>query len=358
MVGRGVIAASTAVFSPESIAQQIQGTVLGNPADINIERIDTLENACPKTLSWAANQKHTERVAKSKAGVVVVPASIAEQLDQSQHPVQSQRCFITVEDPELALVKLLHLFNNPTGAPKIAHAGVHSSATIDPTATVDPTAWVGPRVVIASGAAVGPRTILHPGVVIGKNARVGADCELRSNVVIEHACTIGDRVTIHANATIGADGFGYIFRNARHVKIPQIGTVIIEDDVEIGANSCVDRARTGTTRIGRGTKIDNHVQIAHNCDIGQHVVIAAMTGIGGSTTIGDYTMIAGHVGISDHIRIGKAARVAAKSVVTRHVRPGELVRGYPAVENKQYIREQLALRKLPDLLERIAEAKK
>jgi len=351
MVGGGALTACSVIFTPESIAQRLGGSVVGNPAEIHIERIDTLENACPRTISWATGKLLADRIARSAAGVVIVPAEMVHSDEPDGRP--PERCYIVVADPEMAVVKLLHLFSNPSEVERLAQAGVHPRATVDPSAKVDPTAYVGPCAVICAGAKIGPRTVLHAGVVVNEDATIGADCDLRANVVIEHACTVGDRVIIHANASIGADGFGYLFRNGRHVKIPQIGSVVIEDDVEIGANSCVDRARTGVTRVGRGSKIDNHVQIAHNCDIGSHVLIAALSAIGGSTSIGSYTVIGGMVGVSDHLRIGQGVRIAARSAVTRHVKPGEIVRGYPAVENKQYVREQIALRKLPELLARL-----
>jgi len=331
---------STFAITPEQLADRLGGRLLGTGPEL-IVGVATLEQAQPDHVAWVATSSVLDRLGSSKAGVVVLPSTM---------PAPSGRCIVQVDDPESAIISLLHLFNP---AKKLSPAGVHSAAHVDPSAVIDPTASIAAGVVIAANAVVGQNTRLHPGVVLGENVSIGSDCELRANVVVERGCVIGDRVIIHASTTIGADGFGYIFRDGNHIKIPQIGTVVIEDDVEIGANSCIDRARTGVTRIGRGTKIDNHVQIAHNCDIGEHVVIAGMTGIAGSTEIGDYAMIAGHVGIADHLRIGPGARIAAKSGVSRHVQAGETVRGYPAVENDRYVREQIALRRLPKLLEKL-----
>lgn len=335
---------STFSLTPDQLAEKLGGRLIGTGPD-HVIGVATLEHANPDNVAWVASESVLARLAASKAGVVVLPTSV---------PAPQGRCIIHVDDPEAAIIGLLHLFN-PSHGPSTP--GIHPDAHIDPTSEIHDSAWIGPGAVIEAGVTVGPNSKIHPGVVVGKNTRIGADCDIRPNVVIERACTIGDRVTIHPNATIGADGFGYIFREGKHIKIPQIGAVVIEDDVEIGANSCIDRARTGVTRIGQGTKVDNHVQIAHNCDVGEHVIIAGMTGIAGSTEIGDYAMLAGHVGVADHIRIGPGARVAAKSGVSRNVAPGQTVRGYPAVDNERYVREQLAIRKLPKILEKLDPTK-
>jgi UDP-3-O-[3-hydroxymyristoyl] glucosamine N-acyltransferase len=177
--------------------------------------------------------------------------------------------------------------------------------------------------------------------------RIGRNCELWPNVVVRERVTIGDRVVIHPNTTIGADGFGYLQRNGEHLKIPQIGTVVIEDDVEIGANCAVDRARTGITRIGSGTKLDNLVQIAHNVDIGKSCIIVAQCAIGGSTTLGDHVMLGGQAGVSDHLRVGAGARIAGKSAVFKNLAEGEVVRGIPATDNQRFLRNEAGVRRLP-----------
>jgi UDP-3-O-[3-hydroxymyristoyl] glucosamine N-acyltransferase len=182
---------------------------------------------------------------------------------------------------------------------------------------------------------------------------IGRDCELWPNVVVRERVTMGDRVVIHPNTTIGADGFGYLQRDGRHLKIPQIGTVTIEDDVEIGANCAVDRARTGVTRIGSGTKIDNLVQIAHNVEIGRGCIFVAQCAIGGSTRIGDHVMLGGQTGVSDHLRVGDRARIAAKSAVFKDVKEDESFRGAPATDSARFLRQQAGLRRLPKLVDEL-----
>jgi UDP-3-O-[3-hydroxymyristoyl] glucosamine N-acyltransferase len=230
--------------------------------------------------------------------------------------------------------------------------GVHPSAVIGEGAEVEGTA-IGQNVVVGEGAVIGQRTTLYPGVFVGTGTSLGSDCVLWPNVVVREQVTIGDRVIIHANSTIGADGFSYLQRDDRHVRVPQIGTVVIEDDVEIGANTTIDRSRSGATRIRRGAKIDNLVMVAHNCDIGEGSLLAAHTGIAGSTVLGKYVACGGQAGIIDHINVGDGAQLGAKSAVFNDIPAGTLVRGSPAREMWRFAREQVALKKLPDLLKTI-----
>jgi UDP-3-O-[3-hydroxymyristoyl] glucosamine N-acyltransferase len=213
-------------------------------------------------------------------------------------------------------------------------------------------------VVIGPGSRVGPGTELHAGVFIGGDVTIGRDCVIWPNVVIRERVTIGDRVVIHANATIGADGFGYINRRGRQIKVPQVGTVHIEDDVEIGANTAVDRAKTGVTRIGRGTKIDNLVQIGHNCTIGEDCIIVAQCGVSGSTSLGRGVVLAGQVGLIEHLRLGDGVMVMAQSGVTRDVPSGVVMRGSPAVEARAYARHEAAARRLPEFIKQMRELTK
>lgn len=211
-----------------------------------------------------------------------------------------------------------------------------------------------PRSTSARGPPSNPARNCTPASTSGPR-RIGRDCLLWPNVVVRERVTIGDRVIIHPNVTIGADGFGYLQRADKHVKIPQIGTVVIEDDVEIGANTCIDRARSGITRIGRGTKIDNLVQVGHNVTIGEDCIIVAQCGISGSTSLGHHVVLSGQVGLTDHLRIGSAVQVAAKSGVFRNVPDGKVYRGIPATEYYQYARQQIGVRRLPKLMEQLRE---
>ncbi len=321
------------------LARLVGGELCGDDARV-IRGVATLEDAGPDDLSWVGEARHLTRLAGSAAGVVLVPVGGA---------VSTERTVIRVADPNLALCTALAALAppQPTVPP-----GVDPRSCVADSAVVEG-ACVGPYVFVGPGAVVGAGTQLHPGVYVGAHSRIGRDCVLWPNVVLREYTTLGDRVVLHANVTIGADGFGYLQRNGRHVKIPQIGRVVIEDDVEIGANSCVDRARSGVTRVGRGTKIDNLVQIGHNVRIGEHCIIVAQCGISGSTTLGDHVVLAGQVGLIDHLKIGNRVVVAAKSGVARDIPDGQVWRGIPAVENSEYGRQAVGVRRLPEIMQQL-----
>jgi len=310
------------------------GGALEGDGSKTVRAVATLEQAGPDELSWVGSPGVLPRVARSKAGVLLVPT------DCSLPPGLT---VIRVADPDLALCEALTYLSPP---PDRIPPGVHPTAPVSPDAVVEGAA-IGANVFVGPGAVVGSGTQLYPGVYVGACANIGRDCVLWPNVVVRERITIGNRVIIHPNATIGADGFGYIQRDGRHRKIPQVGTVVIEDDVEIGANSAIDRARSGVTRIGRGTKIDNLVQIAHNCDIGEDCIIVAQCGIGGSTSLEHHVVLGGQVGIIDHLHVGAGVQAAAKSVIFSNIPEGRTVRGIPATENARFLREQASLRKLP-----------
>jgi UDP-3-O-[3-hydroxymyristoyl] glucosamine N-acyltransferase len=217
---------------------------------------------------------------------------------------------------------------------------------------------VGPNAVVGEGCEVGPNSALHAGVVLGRGCKLGADVVLHPRVVLYDDCVLGDRVVVHANTVIGADGFGYRFQGGRHVKVPQLGWVEIEDDVEIGAGATIDRGTFGATRIGAGTKIDNLVMIGHNCQIGRHNVLAAQVGIAGSCTTGDYVMMGGQVGMADHLRVGERAVVGAQSGLVRDVPDGTSVFGTPAFPLVEAHRRTTSIGKLPGLFRRVARIKR
>lgn len=318
------------------LAKRLKGTLHGDPSR-RICDVAPLEQAGPDALSWVAAPSHLSRAVESKAGVLLLPEQCAPLVD---------RTVIRVADPDAAMCEVLELLAPP---PERVPPGVHPSATVAPSADVHGAA-IGSCAFVGASASVGKGTQLHPGVYVGAHAAIGRDCVLWPNAVVRERVIIGDRVVIHPNATIGADGFSFILREGKHRKVPQIGTVTIEDDVEIGSNTSIDRARSGTTRIRRGTKIDNQVQIGHNCDIGEDCIIIALCGIGGSTTLGHHVVMAGQAGISDHQRVGNLVTVAGGAGVTTTIPDGQVVRGIPAIEGRRYLREQAAVRKLPEAL--------
>ncbi len=317
----------------DDLAVRLDGILEGD-GTCQITTAATLDQATPDSLSWIGDNRYLSSVNGSRAGVILVSTDC---------PPLPNHTVIKVADPDVALLHVLEWLAPPR---ETLGPGIDPSARIHAEANVSG-ATIGPNVYVDAGAVIGANTRLHPGVYVGAMTRIGRDCELWPNVVVRERITIGDRVTVHPNTTIGADGFGYLQRNGEHLKIPQIGTVVIEDDVEIGANCAIDRARAGVTRIGRGTKIDNLVQIAHNVDIGPGCIIVAQCGVAGSTTLGEHVMLGGQVGLSDHVRIGARSRVAAKSAVFKDVSAGETVRGIPATDNARFLRNEAGMRRLP-----------
>ncbi|MBP7747945.1 MAG: UDP-3-O-(3-hydroxymyristoyl)glucosamine N-acyltransferase [Phycisphaerae bacterium] len=327
---------STPTITAAELARRLNGTLHGDGSQV-IRRVATLENAGPDALSWIGAPSVLPRLAGSQAGAVLISTAC---------PVPSGRTVIVVSDPDIALCAALAVLAPPT--PTVP-AGVDPAARVADSAVVAG-ACIGPHVWVGPDAVVGPGTQLHPGVYIGTGAQLGRECVLWPNVVVREYCRLGDRVIIHANSTIGTDGFGYHQRGGRHVKIPQIGIVVIEDDVEVGSNTCIDRARSGETRIGRGTKIDNLVQVGHNVQIGEDTVMAGQCGLSGSVTIGKQVMLGGKVGVTDHVHIGDRAIVAAASVISGDLAGSASYRGIPAVNATQYARELISIRRLPKMM--------
>jgi UDP-3-O-[3-hydroxymyristoyl] glucosamine N-acyltransferase len=330
---------NTPTITAAELARRLGGQLVGHGTRA-IRDVATLEEAGPDAVSWVGRPELLPRLASSQAGVVLIP-------DRCEPP--PGRTTIRVPDPDLAICEALAAL-----APPVPHVppGIDPAARVADSATVDG-ACIGPQVFVGAHAVIGPATQLHPGVYVGAESRIGRDCVLWPNVVVRERTILGDRVIIHANATIGADGFGYHQRGGKNRKVPQIGRVVIEDDVELGAGSCIDRARSGETRIGRGTKIDNLVQIAHNVRIGEDCIVVAQCGISGSTLLGDHVMLAGQVGLTDHLRIGRNVVVAAQSGVTHDIPDGQVCRGTPATENARYARQEVSLRRLPKLMDQL-----
>jgi UDP-3-O-[3-hydroxymyristoyl] glucosamine N-acyltransferase len=331
------------------LASLVGGEVSGD-GSLRITGVAPLEEAGPGQVSFLANKKYRAAFLASRAGAVLVGTG---------EPVPAGRTVVRSSNPYLAFARLSTHFNPPAAVVP----GISPRAAVDPAATVDATAQVGPFVSVGPGAVIGPRSVLHPGVQVGAGARIGADCLLYQNAVVRERCVLGDRVALQPGCVIGSDGFGYALdmegegRGPRHFKIPQAGIVVVEDDVEIGANTCVDRATLGVTRIGRGAKLDNLIQIAHNVEVGPLCIIAGQAGIAGSTRVGMGVAIWGQVAINGHIEIGDRANIAAQAGVPHDVPAGQRVAGLPAIDEKLWARNAVAFGRLHEMRRELRELK-
>lgn len=307
----------------DELARQIDATVSGD-GSIEITEVAPLEDASAGSISFLANARYQKQLETTNASAVITAPN-----------VESARvALLKTKDPYFAFAQAIVLLR---GHRKHPFKGAHPKANVDPSATV------------------GEGTVVYPGACIGARVTVGRDCIIYPNVSIYEECVLGDRVIVHSNTTIGVDGFGYAFNGGVHHKIPQIGNVIVEDDVEIGANCTIARAALASTIIGAGTKIDAQVMIAHNCKIGKGCIIVAQVGLAGSVTLGDYVTLAGQVGVAGHLKIGDKATIAAKSGVMTDIEPGATMMGVPAMEVKDARRVYAAFMKLPELVHRVRE---
>jgi UDP-3-O-[3-hydroxymyristoyl] glucosamine N-acyltransferase len=325
------------------IAKQIDGEVLGDHS-VQLTGFASADKAKAGDLTFAENQTYFSRAEQSAAAAIMVDGEFTS----------TKKTLIRVPNARIAFAKVLPLFfPEPVLAP-----GIHASAVVAASAQVDPTASIGPHCVIGEQVRIGARCVLHGGDHVGAGCLVGADTQLFPNVVLYQRTQVGQRVRIHAGAVIGSDGFGYVLDSGTHRKVPQIGHVVIHDDVEIGANTTIDRGALGPTTIGRGMKIDNLVQIAHNVAIGEHCLVVAQAGIAGSTKLGNFVTLAGQVGLAGHLKIGNKATIAAQSGVMHDIPDGEKWFGYPAQPDRQTKRQILAIQQLPELMKRVAELEK
>lgn len=327
-------------FTVAQIAKQLEGDVSGD-ASLVLTGFAPADRARAGDLTFAENADYFVRAESSAASAIIVDSEFA-----SEH-----KTLIRVANARVAFARVMAIFFPETTFP----AGVHPTAVVAPGAQVDPTAHIGPHCVVGDKVHIGPRSVLQGGNHVGANCQLGEDVNLFPNVVLYPRTEIGNRVRIHAGTVIGSDGFGYVPDAGAHRKVPQIGNVIIRDDVEIGANSSVDRGALGPTIIGKGTKIDNLVQIAHNVVIGDHCIIVGQAGIAGSTKLGDYVVLGGQVGIAGHLKVGNRATIAAKSGVMHNVPEGEKWLGAPAQPDRQTKRQMIAIQHLPDLIRRVNE---
>lgn len=309
-----------------------------------ITSVASLDKAQKGDLAFLSNLKYKDLVPNSKASMILIGK------DYPDHPGPDQ-VYFRVDNPSHALAKLCIAIERKLWPKPIP--GIHPSAVIDSTAQIDPEASIGPLCTISGGARISKDVVLGAGVHIGKDVIVGEGSILMPQVRVLDYCIIGKRVRLHSGTVIGSDGFGYYFDGGKHLKIPQVGNVVIEDDVEIGSNTTIDRARFSQTRIGSGTKIDNLVQIAHNVEIGKHCIIVAQAGIAGSTVLEDYVVLGGQVGIADHIKIGQGTKIGSQSGINHDLEPGSNVRGSPAFSYMLAQRVEVLKRRLPELFKRV-----
>ncbi len=330
-------------FTASQIAEQLHGQVFGD-GSIELTGLAPADSAKPGDLTFAEKATYFAAAEESQAAAILVSDEFAS----------SKKVVIRVPNARIAMARLLPLFFPPD-----QHTpGIHPSATIAPSAQIDPTCHIGPSCVIGARVRVGARSVFMGGNHIGRDCQIGVDVCLFPNVVIYPKCQVGHRVAIHAGSVIGSDGYGYVFDTSFHRKMLQVGNVIIQDDVEIGANAAIDRGALGPTVIGQGTKIDNLVHVAHNVAIGRHCLIMGQVGFAGSTRLGDYCVIASQSGIAGHLKLGQQATVGAKSGVMRDIPDKGTVLGIPAMPDKQAKRQIIALQQLPELIRRMRELEK
>ena len=326
------------------IAERLGARLVG-AADVAICGVADARKAGEGEITFAEAEAFLEVALKGDASAILVSTTSA--------PVDG-KVLVVVKNVRQAFAQILDWFH-----PEPQYPGeIHATAVLDPSARVDASAYVGPGCHIGADSAVGPHVVLCGGNHVGDGCTIGDGTKLFPRATLYAGCQVGCRVRIQSGAVVGADGFGYVFDGVRQRKIPQVGGVILEDDVELGANVTIDRGALGDTIIGEGTKIDNLVQIAHNVVIGKHCIIVAQTGIAGSTTIGDYTVIAGQVGVAGHLKIGSQVTIAAQSGIMRDIPDGQKIFGSPGQRDRDYKRQLIAMQQLPDIIKRFRQLEK
>ena len=325
------------------LAEYLGGVVRGD-GSVRISGLGTLETAGPEAVTFLANPRYASKVAETAAGAVLM-APGGERYG---------RTTIEVANPYLGFAKLLTLFYTAPHEPK----GVLPAAIVSETAIIGEGASIYPGAIIGRNVVIGDRTTVYPGAVLYDNVVIGKDCTVHANAVIRERCRIGNRCIIQPGAVIGSDGFGYAPDGSSYYRIPQIGIVVLEDDVEIGANSCVDRAAIEVTRIGRGTKLDNLVQIAHNCQIGEDCMIVSQVGISGSAKIGNHVTLAGQVGVAGHLTIGDNVLVGAQSGVPSSLPANAAYSGTPAIPHREWLKSAMVVPRLPELKKTVSALEK
>lgn len=333
-------------FSAKQIAEYIQGVIVGDE-NATVHTFSKIEEGIPGALTFLANPKYTHYIYETKASIVLVNKDFIPEGEITA-------TLIKVDNAYESLAKLMTLYE--MSKPK--KTGIDPLASVAANARIGENVYIGPFACIEEGAVIGDNAYIHPHVTVGCNAKVGNGTILYPHVTVYHDCRIGNQCIIHAGAVIGADGFGFAPSAEGYEKIPQIGITIIEDQVEIGANTCVDRATMGATIVHKGTKLDNLIQIAHNVEVGSHTVMASQVGIAGSAKIGEWCMFGGQVGVAGHIQIGDHVNVGAQSGIPGNTKSGSSLMGYPAIEPKQFARSSAVFKKLPEMYSELGRLQK
>ena len=332
-------------FTAKQIAQYIGGKIEGNE-DATVHTFAKIEEGTSGAISFLSNPKYTHYIYNTQSSIVLIDEDL--KLDK---PVQTT--LIRVKNAYDSVAKLLQLYEST----KPRKTGIHPMATISETAKIGENVYVGPFAYIGENVVIGNNTQIFPHAVVLENASVGSECIIYPHATVYHNCKIGNRVILHAGSVIGADGFGFAPSKDGYDKIPQIGIVTIEDDVEVGANTCVDRSTMGSTYVRKGVKLDNLVQIAHNTDIGEHTVMSAQVGVAGSTKVGQWCMFGGQVGIAGHITIGNKVFLGAQSGAPGSIKDNQQLIGTPPMKERVYFRSQAIFRRLPELYNEINNLK-
>ena len=333
-------------FSAKQIAEFIQGTIVGDE-NATVHTFAKIEEGMPGAISFLSNPKYTHYIYDTQSSIVLVNKDFEPEKE-------IKATLIKVDNAYESLAKLLNLYE--MSKPK--KTGVAPLAYIAPTAKIGKDVYIAPFACVGDNAEIGDNTSLHPHATVGSGAKIGNNCILYSHATVYHDCRVGNNCTLHAGSVVGADGFGFAPSPEGYEKIPQIGITILEDNVEIGANTCIDRATMGATVIRKGVKLDNLIQIAHNVEVGSHTVMASQVGVAGSTKIGEWCMFGGQVGVAGHITVGNRVNMGAQSGVNGSVKDGKVLIGTPPIEFKNYFKSSAVFKKLPDMYLELASLKK
>ena len=333
-------------FSAKQIAEFIQGTVVGDE-NATVHTFAKIEEGIPGAISFLSNPKYLHYIYDTKASIVLVNKDFTPEQEV-------KTTLIKVDNAYESLAKLLTLYE--MSKPK--KTGIDSLAYIAPTAKIGKEVYIAPFAYIGEGAVIGDNTAIYPHATIGENAQIGNNCILYPNVTVYHDCRIGNQCILHAGSVIGADGFGFAPSPEGYEKIPQIGIVIIEDNVEVGANTCIDRSTMGATIVHKGVKLDNLIQIAHNVEVGSHTVMSSQVGIAGSTKIGEWCMFGGQVGVAGHIKVSNRVSVAAQSGIAKATKENQAIMGSPAIDAKQFFKCSAVFKNLPEMFSTVNQLQK